>query len=79
MKKKNYLLTITSVVLTTFITLVFMFFLNVLDTNTPLSERVVMGLLCVLYGVAPFYLRKNTFLGIDLDGKRYKVLLTSNH
>lgn len=61
--------TIRTIILTALITFVFMFFLNVFDSSAPITERIVMGLLCILYGVAPFYIRKNSSLGIDLDDK----------
>ena len=69
--------TIRTIILTAFIMLVFMFFLNVYDSSASISERMVMGLLCILYGVAPFYIRKNSSLGIDLDDKRNAVILSA--
>lgn len=69
--------TIRTIILTALITFVFMFFLNVFDSSAPITERIVMGLLCILYGGAPFYIRKNSSLGIDLDDKRNAVILSA--
>ncbi|MCC5927213.1 MAG: hypothetical protein JJU41_11705 [Bacteroidetes bacterium] len=73
---KNQPSSVGSVIITVLITLLFMFFLNVFDANTPLESRLVMGLLCLLYGVAPFYFRLNNSLGIDLDDKRNAIILS---